>query len=229
MHTVYYEQGGAIRSLQADQVWSTIPIPALARVLDPPPSPAVLRAADEINYRAMILVYLVLEQGQFSEYDAHYFPGADVPITRLSEPKNYRGDRELAGRTVLCAELPCAAGGREWTMGDEALGHLVRDSLAAAGIPVEAPVSQVATRRLRHAYPIYRLGYEDHFERLDRALGEVDGLLTFGRQGLFAHDNTHHALYMGYAAVDCLKANGQFDRKQWQDYREVFEAHVVED
>ena len=36
---------------------------------------------------------------------------------------------------------------------------------------------------------------------MDRWLGELERLLTFGRQGLFVHDNTHHALYMAYAAV----------------------------
>jgi hypothetical protein len=64
---------------------------------------------------------------------------------------------------------------------------------------------------------------------LDQWLSQVDGLLTFGRQGLFAHDNTHHALYMAYAAVDCLDGNGRFDRERWQSFRRIFETHVVED
>ena len=59
---------------------------------------------------AMILVYLVLEQDQFTEYDAHYFPEPSVPISRLSEPKNYSASTEPKGTTVLCAELPCDPG-----------------------------------------------------------------------------------------------------------------------
>jgi hypothetical protein len=53
-----------------------------------------LRAATEIDYRAMILIYLVLEQQQFTEYDAHYFPEPHIRISRLSEPKNYSASRE---------------------------------------------------------------------------------------------------------------------------------------
>jgi protoporphyrinogen oxidase len=229
LHTIYYEQGGSIRSLQAHHVWSTIPVTALARSLNPLPAPESLRAAESIRYRAMILIYLVLEQAQFSEYDAHYFPGADISITRLSEPKNYSGGQGPADRTVLCAELPCDAGGSEWASSDDELGHLVCDALATAGIPIRAPVSQVITRRLPYAYPIYRLGYEAPLERLERQIGEVDGLLTFGRQGLFAHDNTHHALYVGYCAARCLDESGLFDRRRWQALRRTFEAHVVED
>jgi hypothetical protein len=64
---------------------------------------------------------------------------------------------------------------------------------------------------------------------MDHWVAQMRGLLTFGRQGLFAHDNTHHALAMGHAAVDCLDGNGRFDGARWQRYRELFETHVVED
>ena len=63
---------------------------------------------------------------------------------------------------------------------------------------------------------------------LDAWGGSLPGILTFGRQGLFAHDNTHHALYMAYCAVDCL-GEGGFDHSKWAGYREIFSTHVVED
>jgi protoporphyrinogen oxidase len=226
---VLYETDGRPLSLHAQYVWSTIPITSLARCLKPCPPPDDLRAAEGIDYRAMILIYLVLEQNRFSEYDAHYFPEADIPLSRLSEPKNYRDSQGPSNLTVLCAELPCAADGPEWGKSDEELCRLVCDALKAAGIPVQAPIKEVMTRRLRHAYPIYKRGYEVAFDRLDRWLSRIDGLLTFGRQGLFAHDNTHHALYMAYCAVACLDENGGFDRNRWQAFRRSFETHVVED
>ena len=64
---------------------------------------------------------------------------------------------------------------------------------------------------------------------LDRWVESVHGLLTFGRQGLFAHDNTHHALAMAHGAVECLGEAGSFDLEKWHAYRRVFESHVVED
>jgi len=229
IQTIYYQQGESVLSFQAHHVWSTIPITVLAQSLKPAPSLEIVQAAEGMRYRAMILIYLVLEQERFSEYDAHYFPGADIPLTRLSEPKNYNDGQGPAGQTVLCAELPCDPHDPEWTMTDEELGHLVREALTTAGVPIRAGVRQVTVRRLPYAYPIYRVGYEEHFDHLDRWLAEVDGLLTFGRQGLFAHDNTHHALYMGYCAAGCLDDNGLFDRNRWQACRRLFETHVVED
>ena len=73
------------------------------------------------------------------------------------------------------------------------------------------------------------MGFENHFNAIDEWLGGLDGFVTFGRQGLFAHDNTHHALTMAYGAVDCLSDSGEFDRERWRRYRREFEGHVVED
>jgi protoporphyrinogen oxidase len=226
---VGYEQNGETYSVHGEYIWSTIPITSLASQLTPAPPSDYLQSARSIEYRAMILIYLVLEQDQFTEYDAHYFPEKQIRISRLSEPKNYSASREPRDRTVLCAELPCSPNDPEWGMSDQELGDLMRNALASAGLPVRARVSQVTSRRLRQAYPIYRQGYEHHFDRLDQWLSRINGLLTFGRQGLFAHDNTHHALFMAYAAVDCLDIEGRFDYDRWRDFRRIFETHVVED
>ena len=88
---------------------------------------------------------------------------------------------------------------------------------------------EVATRRLPQAYPIYHRGYEEAFGRLDTFLETIPNLLTFGRQGLFAHDNTHHALFMAHCAARCLDPKGGFDDERWSGYRKIFETHVVED
>jgi protoporphyrinogen oxidase len=220
---------GGDRVVEGGTLWSTIPASVLVRLLDPSPPDDVLEAASGLELRAMVLVYLVLDQGRYTEYDAHYFPGTDIPFTRLSEPKNYAARTEPAGRTVLCAEIPCSKGDGLWSMVDDDLGRLVVDGLRAAGLPAPRGVSSVQSRRLGQAYPIYRRGYEVHFDRIDRWLLGLNGVLSFGRQGLFAHDNTHHTLAMAQAAVSCLGDDGTLDRDAWARHREVFETFVVED
>jgi protoporphyrinogen oxidase len=219
---------GGEERIESAQVLSTIPLTALVQLLQPAAPAEMLSEARALDYRAMILVYLVLETEQFTEYDAHYFPETAVAITRLSEPKNY-GLRVRPGRTVLCAEYPCSPHDAVWSEPDAALGERVVAALAAAGLPVRCRIARVESRRLPQAYPIYTRGYREHFDRLDRWVGELDGLVTFGRQGLFAHDNTHHTLAMAYAANDCLADDGRFDRGEWRRHRQAFESHVVED
>jgi protoporphyrinogen oxidase len=113
-------------------------------------------------------------------------------------------------------------------MDDAALAALVAEDLATAGVPLPAAPTAVLVRRLRQAYPIYTTGYERWFNTLDQWVASLPKFLSYGRQGLFAHDNTHHALAMAYAAADCLEPDG-FNAARWQQHREVFATHVVED
>jgi protoporphyrinogen oxidase len=226
---VRYQLGGEEFELPTRIVWSTIPISLLVQSMRPEPPQDVLEAASRISFRGMILIYLLLDQDQFSSFDAYYFPQESIPISRLSEPKNFSAASEPRGRTVLCAELPSDPGRPEWEMSDQELGKRLCEWMAQAGLPTPTRVSKVVTRRLRQAYPLYRRGYEECFSRMDRWLGEIEGVLTFGRQGLFAHDNTHHALAMAYAAAGCLSAEGRFDQARWAEHRREFETHVVED
>ncbi len=226
---VMYEVEGQNHRIPTQNVWSTLPISLLVRSMNPEAPQEIADASARIAFRGMILIYLTLEQDQFTEYDAHYFPEEAIPISRLSEPKNYSASIEPRGTTVLCAELPADPGSREWEMSDEQLGDLLRDCLERAGLPVRAKVRRAITRKLRQAYPVYIRGYEKDLALADEWLGQIEGLLTFGRQGLFVHDNTHHALYMAKAAADCLRADGSFDHQLWAHYREIFETHVVED
>jgi protoporphyrinogen oxidase len=215
-------------TMEVQQVLSTIPVSQLARLIHPAAPESVAASACKLKFRAMILIYLVLGTEQFTEYDAHYFPESDVRITRLSEPKNY-GLAGPAGSTVLCAELPCSMEDPVWRASDAELASLVGQALGAAGLPLRCPVLSVASRRLGQAYPIYLRDYRPNFERIDDWVAGIDGLVTFGRQGLFAHDNTHHALAMAYALDRCLGDDGQLDRAAWQNCRRSFEEHVVED
>ena len=214
--------------IAATRVWSTIPVTALARLSEPAPDAEVTAAAGALRFRSMALVYLVLDIDRWTPYDAHYLPEAGTPVTRVSEPKNYRRGDDPPGRTVLCAEVPCTAGDDVWEATDEALGALVSDGLRRQGLPPVRPV-EVVVRRLSHAYPIYTRGYEHAFATLDAWAAGQPALLTFGRQGLFAHDNTHHALAMAWAAADAWQPGGGFDDAAWASARERFRGHVVED
>ncbi|MCB9373773.1 MAG: hypothetical protein H6518_13520 [Microthrixaceae bacterium] len=171
-----------------------------------------------------MLVYLVVDRPQWTEYDA---TAADGPVARLSEPKNYRDGPDPSDRTVLCAEVPADVGDAAWSLADDDLGSLVRArQLDLPDSP--APVA-VETRRLPRVYPRYRVGFAADLAGLEAWAAGQPRLLTFGRQGLFVPDNTHHALAMGDAAAAALGPDGAFDEGSWVAARDGFRSHVVED
>ncbi|MGF1526702.1 MAG: protoporphyrinogen/coproporphyrinogen oxidase, partial [Candidatus Competibacterales bacterium] len=225
---VHFQGPGGGDAVEVDYVWSTLPLTVVARLLDPPPPETIAQAAQGIAYRGMILLYLQLPKAQFHPTDAHYFPEPSVAMTRLSEPKNYAATAEPAASTVLCAEIPCDPGDSTWSLDDATLAEQVVADIRRLGLPLDVEPRQVFTRRLPQAYPIYQRGYQDALDPLDHWLSDLPGFLSYGRQGLFQHDNTHHALAMAYAAVNCLEG-GTFDAVAWAAHREVFKTHVVED
>lgn len=211
-----------------DMAWSTIALQHLVPMLTPTPPPAIQAWAQEIAHRAMVLVYLVCDHDQYTPFDAHYFPGLDTPIARLSESKNYRDGPDPAGQTVLCAELACTVGDPVWEATDSELGQQVALSLHEQGLP-QPLVDSVETRRLPHVYPVYPVGYQDSLKPLLGWVSQHERLVNFGRQGLFVPDNLHHILAMGVAAAEALDADGNFNHSAWHRSLDQFESHVVED
>lgn len=215
--------------LTVAQVWSTAPLPALASLVDPPPPPEAAAAAGRLRHRAMVLLYLVLDRPRWTEFDAHYFPGPEVLAARVSEPRNYRDDPGQPGdRTVLCAEIACWEGDELWSAPDADLAARLAAELAATGLPAPVPVA-VESRRLPRVYPVYRPGFDGELARLEEWAGSLGGLITFGRQGLFTPDNTHHALAMGWGAAAALRPDGTLDPARWRAARDGFRGYVVED
>ncbi len=207
---------------------STLPLPVLARLSDPGPPAGVVADAAKLRFRAMVLVYVVHDGRPWTDFDAHYLPGPDTPITRISEPANYRASADdPPDRTVLCCEIPCEVGDGIWTASADDLAAIVADTLARLGLP-PLRVTGVEVRRLPHVYPVYARGYAEHLRGLDGWAGGLADVTTFGRLGLFVHDNTHHAMVMAYDVVDAVR-DGRRDDDAWAAARGRFSHHVVED
>ena len=104
----------------------------------PGPAPAVLEAAGQLGFRAMVLVYLVLDGGRYSDYDAHYLPDPGTPVTRVSEPAQLprrrrpaEPDGALRRAALLARRRPVA--GRQRPAGRAGPGGPVRPRPARAG------------------------------------------------------------------------------------------------
>ena len=82
-------------------------------------------------------------------------------------------------------------------------------------------------RRLPHVYPVYEIGYAARLAPLDAWADSLDRVTTFGRLGLFAHDNTHHALAEAFDALAALRPDGRRDPAAWPAASADFAAHVV--
>ena len=226
--------GGACRivtdgtTFETQNLWSTIPASQLAVLFSVNVPAEVLSASDRLQHRAMVLLYLVLRDQQYTEFDAHYLPGEGTIASRISEPKNYSESHLLNQRTVLCVEIPCWEGDSTWLATDQVLSEQIITEMASNGFPALSP-DEIQTVRLPKVYPVMPKGYENDLGKLAKWIEQYNWLLVFGRQGLFVPDNLHHAIYMGLQAVESLDDNGKINHEFWQESLETFSTHVVED
>ena len=222
-----YLDGGV---LDVNAVLTTMPVPALAAAVDPPPPAAVTEALDRCRTRAVVLAYLVIGCDRFTPFDAHYFPGPETVVSRLSEPKNYRDGDDPPGRTVLCAEIPCWPGDELWQCSEDQLGELVASDMERAGLEM-AELEGIEVRRLPAVYPVYETSSIDARATVEEWLRSLVAarIVSLGRQGLGVLDNLHHVLAMGEAAAVALRPDGAVDPVAWHESLDGFAAHVVED
>jgi protoporphyrinogen oxidase len=206
------DEGG---SIDCHVVLSTIAPGTLTRLADVPAP--VRQAASALRTRPLDLLYVAIDADRYTPFDAHYVPASDVPLARLSEPKAYRDGPDPYDTTVLCAEVPDRAGSNAEELSGWAR-HL--------GLPPIEPVA-VAHRRVR-AYPMYTPGHDVAMATIERWADDA-GIVLVGRQARFAHDNTHHALAMGWAAARCVDSAGRWRPERWRTERAAFATHVVED
>ena len=149
---------------------------------------------------------------RYTPFDAHYLPGGTTPVTRVSEPQELPRRRRPARHDRAVRRDPVRR--RRRAVAAPTTRHSA--AVAVAGLVRGRPTAARRSRASRscacaHAYPVLRAGFEDHLARLDAWAAAQPALLTLGRQGLFVHDNAHHALAMAWAAVDCLRPGGGFD------------------
>ena len=215
-------------SVEAPVGLSTIPVTTLGAIMDPGPSADVVAALDAVETRAMILVYLVLDRPQYTPFDAHYLPGLDTTVARLSEPKNYRTADDPPGTTVLCAEIACWTTDDMWQWPADRLAELVVSDLERSGLPTVHHVG-CEVKRLGSVYPVYRRATESDRAMIDRWASSNDRLLSLGRQGLRAIDNLHHVLAMGEGAASSIAHDGAVDMRHWRNQLTQFAKHTVED
>ena len=215
--------------MHADLVFSTIPVTELCVLMHPVIPDHIQKNCNTIAYRNMVLCFFVLDIDQFTPYDAHYFPEKEYIFSRVSEPKNYSGAPEPHDLTGLCVEIPCSDSDSIWNASDDELCRSVLRDLEKARLPVRMPIKRFFTKRLRNAYPVYTVGFQIALQEVLHFLDTYPRLVTLGRQGLFAHDNTHHTMDVAYCASECVLPEGVFDWLKWKEFRKQFQTHIVED
>jgi len=164
-------------------VISTAPVHVLPKLVR---GTNALAGLEKFEYRAMIFVNLKLNGPSGLTDVVTWVPERDYPFFRLSDIGMGLPWLVPNGKSQVTCDIGCKVGDSHWNMNDSELTKLCIDSLERMipGIGKRACGSRVV--RVPLAYPIFKVEYESKRKSWEQTTG-VDGLLSVGRNGEFAH------------------------------------------
>ena len=217
---------GRERSLDIDQVLSTMPLPQLVRSLCPSAPQEILQAAAQLRYRDFIIVVLIMNQRTLFPDNWIYVHSSDVRVGRIQNFQNWSA--ALVGnpdKTSLGMEYFCTSGDELWDLDDDALTELAKKEIGSLGLAQADLVEDAFVIRQKQAYPVYDADYRTHLDVIRRYLSRFSNLQTLGRNGLHRYNNQDHSMLCALYAVENLfgASHGLWAVNTERSYHEDYE------
>lgn len=216
IRAVVYEQDGQKHTVFCNHLVSTLPLTELTAMMTPALPPTILAGASGLHYRSLILIFLRVNRSWLTDYHWCYLIEPQFACNRFSEQKNVSPDLLPEQWTVLCVEAGCEYGDDRWQMADESLAGLAIQDMVAMGILKAGEVEGHAVVRIRHAYPIYKLGFEQKLHDLLEHLHQFDNFYTIGRHGLYMNNSMDENVEMGMRVAEHI-AQAESRGVWWQN------------
>lgn len=161
-----------------DRIISTIPIHALVCALNVPEEIRI--AARDLKYNSLVTVMIGLDKPKINDLTWLYIPDDNVITHRVSFPSNFSHDVAPAGKSSILAEITCNVGDLVWRMDDRVITERVIDDMIKLNIINKNDICFSAVRRLKYAYVISDLDYQENMRKVKKYI-QARGIDLLGR------------------------------------------------
>ena len=200
---VTVDHDGTSERTEVSHVVSSMPLTALARIVEPPVPAEVLAAADALHYRDFLTIALVVPESRGFPDNWIYIHAPDVEVGRIQNFGSWSPYLVKDGRTCLGMEYFVFEGDELWTMSDEDLVVLGTKELAAIGLVDASDVEAGYVVRMPKAYPVYDDTYRDNVEVIRRWFERnAPNVHPVGRNGMHKYNNQDHSMYTAMLTVE---------------------------
>ncbi|MGB3294925.1 MAG: FAD-dependent oxidoreductase [Phormidesmis sp.] len=208
---IVVQKGSAIALNSSDHFISNLPIAELVARLHPPAPPAVIKAAEDLKYRDLIIVLMTIERKDLFSDSSIYIHSPEFQVGRIQNYRNWHESTLPASSETTCLgmEYFCDQADALAQMTDTALIQLASQELAGLGLVTEAAlIAESTVIRRKRAYPLYEAGYNHHLALLQNYLKGFENLQTVGCNGLHQQGTQADAMLTGLlAAKDIIASN----------------------
>jgi protoporphyrinogen oxidase len=189
------DESGNTTEYPADEVISSMPFATMVKVLDPPPPPEVVTAAEGLRFRDFLTVALVVPEEDGFPDNWIYIHSPEVQVGRIQNFGQWSPYLVKDGRACLGLEYFVFEGDGMWTSSDEDLIELAKNELGILGLTDPSSVEAGYVVRMPKAYPVYDEGYQTRVNVLrDWIATEVPNVHPVGRNGMHKYNNQDHSM-----------------------------------
>jgi len=149
------------------------------------PPADVRKAAQNLKYRSLICVFLILNKRYHTENHWIYLQDARIS-GRLHEPKNWSPYMAPKDKTGVCVEIFCDKDDEVWKRTDLEIAHQVIRELP---LLERFEVNDHFVVRVDSAYPVYDINYSQNLMTINNYLASYKNLFVLGRIGAFKYIN----------------------------------------
>lgn len=196
--------------INAKQFFSSIPLAHYFGMLNPAESEQILDSAGMLRYRAHITVDLLIGKSKVFPDQWIYVHSPDLRIVRITNYKNFsKAMVNDENTTALSAEYFVFKFDDLWNKKDDLLVDMTINELEKIRLIEKSEVLNASVIRETEAYPVYYLGFQDHYNLLKSRIDQFVNLYSIGRAGMHKYNNMDHSLMSGIlAARNYLKLPG---------------------
>jgi protoporphyrinogen oxidase len=209
-----YSVGGERYTLPCDAVVSTALLSHAVAMMDPPLSADIRTSAKALFYRSLMLVYVVVNRPRVSGAHWTYLVDPEFQCNRFSEQKNVGPDMVPEDKTVLCFEVSYNEGDERSTASPQSFLEMVLADAERAKLFRRDELLDWTVIPLPNVYPVYRVGFEPHVERVFDALHGLKNFYAIGRHGLFLNNSMDDNTLLGSMVAEAIDADPT-DNRAW--------------
>jgi len=193
-----------LQTIKCDYLINTIPVTDTIRMLETKVPDSVLSSVKKLKYRAIVFIFLALDQERASDNDALYVPESKYFFFRIEQYKFWSMKMVPSqDKTSLCLEVGCFKDDEVWNMSDEELFDNGLTGILEAKLVIDENVIMgYFVRRLDYVYPVFEIGYEKHAKKVRDYVDSIPNFISYGRQGYFQYIHMHHVIAKGFQAAD---------------------------
>ena len=169
-----------------DNIISTIPVVELVEATDAPRE--VKKAARNLNFNSLITVLIGLDVSSINDYSWIYVPSKAILTHRISFPSNFSPHVVPEGKSSILGEITCKVGDAVWKLRDEEIVRQVITDLEKLKIIDKTQVSLTKVKRLKYAYVINDLNYQENKKIVENYF-KNEGIDLVGRFSEFKYLN----------------------------------------